>query len=108
MSDYEHWVGKLVKVEKSAEEILAESYPDVEYDEDYSAEEALRDEADDFIVIGGNIYSVVREGKDAYDDILNAQVEPNGVISFEVKYYNGGCGFSEAIESALKRNNIEV
>lgn len=108
MSDYEHWVGKLVKVDKSAEEILAESYPDRKFDSEYTAEEKLQYEVEEFIVIDGSIYSVVREWKDAHDDMFNARTESNGVISFEVKYYNGGCGFSEAIESALKRNNIEV
>ena len=107
MSDYKHWVGKLVKVDKSAEEILAELYPNVEYGDGYTAKEALRDEGyEGFVIISGDVYSVVKQEKDPYDDILNARHEHDGTISFEVKYYNGGGRFSDAIAETFKKKKI--
>ena len=34
-------------------------------------------------------------------DIFEASLNDDGIINYEVKYYNGGCGFSEAISAAL-------
>jgi hypothetical protein len=56
-----------------------------------------------FTIQNGNLYSVEKEDVDPFYDMFNASITDNGDIKFEVRYYNGGCGFDEAIEEALKR-----
>lgn len=40
-----------------------------------------------------------------YEDIIEAKRISYGVIEYELKYYNGGAGFSECMEEAL--NNLK-
>lgn len=54
------------------------------------------------VVIDGYVFTVESEDVNIYDDIFKASENKDGSIDFELKYYNGGCGFSEAIEYALK------
>jgi hypothetical protein len=69
-----------------------------------SWEEPLKWDSDDhYVVIGEDIYSVDCEDVDPYDSIFNASKNEDGTINFEVKYYNGGCGLSKAIETAVDR-----
>ena len=57
---------------------------------------------DTAIEINGEVYSVDRDAVDQENDIYSSIKNDDGTISFEVKYYNGGCGFGEALETALK------
>jgi hypothetical protein len=41
-----------------------------------------------------------------YDDIIKANRISDGVIEYELKYYNGGAGFTECLEEAF--NKIDV
>ena len=61
------------------------------------------DNNDTHIIDGDTIYEVVkRSSNNTYDDIFEASRNGDDTIDFTVKYYNGGCCFSEAIEIALK------
>ena len=52
------------------------------------------------VLIDGYVY--LAEYKDVYyDDILRANRNDDGTVDFEIKYYNGGMGFREAIEESL-------
>ena len=66
--------------------------------------EHFEDEAsDNYVVVGDIVYEVVeRSSNNTYDDIFEASRNEDGTIDFTVKYYNGGCCFSEAIETALE------
>lgn len=73
---------------------------------DYLAnyEEALEElqEIDDYFLYKNNLYLVSRWVLNPYDDIMLAHKIDDDTIGFEVKYYNGGCGFEEALETALE------
>lgn len=58
------------------------------------------------MVLDGEIYEVER--RDMEDsDIFEMQKNPDGTLGFVVQYYDGGCGFEEAIETAHKRMSNE-
>ena len=92
MSETEHRAGKLIPTGKTLQQFapLAEDEQDL-------------DEA--AVIIDGLVYTVEETGVDQYADIFNSSKNKDGSISFEVKYYNGGCGFYEAIEKALSNGS---
>jgi len=113
MSYWEHYKGNLTKVERLENESLEEQckrllegkmsreviLPD--YYDSYA--EMLIDEFyEEYYVYNGILYLMYREFIDSEGDIFNANEEENGTINFEVRYWNGGCGFNEAIERAVK------
>lgn len=110
MSEIKHYKGTLTKVEKLENETLEEqckrilNYKDLEsyYD---SYQEMLIDENDEQYIIHKDTLYKVEERKEIYNDIFNAEKIDDNKISFEVKYYNGGCGFSEAMDEALNKIN---
>ncbi len=89
MSETVHYKGKLTPTGKT----LAEFDPNAVdiYDHYYDAVE-----------IDGMVYAVEKTDIDPDYDIFNSTKNEDGTIDFEVKYYNGGCGFNEAIDEALK------
>lgn len=112
MSETVHYRGILREIESDKNETLEEfckrlligkelpSYFD-------SYQEMLLDEYyQKYIINNGKLYSVDRQKIDFDEDIFMAVKNKNGDgIDFEVKYYNGGCSFNEAIEEALKKMN---
>ena len=111
MSETEHYKGTLTKVKRLENESLEEQCKRLleyrgllDYD---SYEEMLLDEFyKEYYVYNGILYSIHKESINSDGDIFNADEGENGVINFEVRYYNDGCGFNEAIEEALE--NIEI
>lgn len=105
MSETVHYIGTLKEVEKLKGETLEEQCKrilDKKLEEYYNSyQEMLLDEYYKKYVICNNIlYSV--EMKDAtYNDVFNMSYNLDGTIRFEVKYYDGGCSFIEAIETAF-------
>ena len=63
--------------------------------------EALQEE-DSYFVYKDNLYLVGKNELNPYDDIMSAHKIDDDTIGFEVKYYNGGCRFEEALETALE------
>jgi len=69
-----------------------------------SYEEYLRYESDRKMIIHkGVVYQAEVEIVDQDGDIFRAHINNNNEIEYEVRYYNGGCGFNEAIEEAINR-----
>ena len=102
MSETEHFKGKLTSTGKSVDEYMQ----DVELDKWCDTkQEMFNDMSDEAIEIDGVVFEVSRESVDVLDDIMIASKNEDGSYSFEVKYYNGGCGFSEAIEESLSNAN---
>ena len=109
MSETEHYVGKLIPVEMkgsledTARQILSEMGEEKkDYYESYL--EQLEDDGyKQYIITSTDIYKVKMEEVDPDYDILRSNYNDNGVIDFEVRYYNGGCSFDEAVKKALKR-----
>ena len=80
-----------------------EDYRDIFYD--ILDEEYYIDEKD------SKIYKVEKEDLDIYDDIFECEEIEKNKYSFFVKYYNGGCSFSEAIDKAMqkmKKNKLNI
>lgn len=55
----------------------------------------------DYIVFEDKVYKCESEELSPYDH-FSAKRNNDGTIGFSVSFYNGGCGFKEAIEYALK------
>jgi len=89
MSETVRYKGKLTPTGKT----LKEYDPNVEDIDD------LYPEA---IEIDGLVYVVNKKRVCDDYDIFNSTGNDDGTIDFEVMYHNGGCGFNEAIGSALK------
>lgn len=60
---------------------------------------------DKIVIIDDVIFEVTREEVDCDEDIFRSKKISEDEFEFEVKYYNGWCWFSEAIEYSL--NNKE-
>lgn len=73
-----------------------------------SYKEMLLDEGYyDWVMYDNILYSVEKEDVDPYNDLFTASKNEDGTINFEVRYYNGGCGFEEAIEYALEKMGVK-
>jgi fibronectin type 3 domain-containing protein len=108
MSRTEHHIGKLIPVEltgtveETCKKILQEM--GIKHEDYYSSfREQLEDEGyKKYFITDNAIYKVESEAQDPDADIAKAKKNEDGSIDFEVKFYNGGCGFSEALEYAIK------
>lgn len=68
--------------------------------------EYLADEFyDDFFYHAGTktLYKITKVGHDLDEEIIRAEKLPNGTIEYELRYYNGGAGFSECLEEAMDK-----
>lgn len=107
MSETVHFKGVLEVVERHDGENLDEQCKRIlnnrelpSYYENY--QEFLRDEFyKDMTIQNGVVYRVKKTNVDPDGDIFNATLRENGDIEFEVRYYNGACGFDEALEEAI-------
>lgn len=108
MSETEHNSGTLTPVpmvgdlEATAKSILsADGVEPKEYYDNFL--EQLEDVGyRNYVIAGDKIYKVAYTENDPDTDIFKAKRNEDGTIDFETRYYNGGCGFGEAIEIALK------
>ena len=99
MSETEHTKGKLVPTGKTVEEYLGDVYLKSWHTD---LEEYFQDEYyEKAVLINGYVFEVESKIIEPYEDIFEAELNDDGSYNFEVKYYNGGCGFNEAIEEAL-------
>ena len=110
MGETEHLVGKLIPVEievdaeTTAMHILTELGMELDLFYYKTALDQLDSEAyKKYVVRGGAIYKVEMSDQDPHRNIFKASKNADGSYDFEVKYYNGGCSFYEAIDAALDR-----
>jgi len=114
MSDYVHYRGVAKKVEipqnktvvEFANDILKERNVTVIASYYSSPLECLCDNFDTeyfYHPKTNTLYSITRDNLDPYDDIINAKIRATGDIEYELRYYNGGAGFSECLEEALDK-----
>lgn len=108
MSETVHYKGVLKQIERYEGEPLEEQCKRLLENKDLpsyfdSYAEYLIDENYQKITIqNGIVYRVEKEEVDPDSDIFKASINDQGEIEYEVRYYNGGCGFDEAIEEALR------
>jgi len=115
MSKTEHYRGVATKIniprDKSliqvAEDILSKEK--VKIDKYYkNALEQLTEDCSDkyfFHYKTGILYSLESKEIDPYEDIIRAEIKDETTIEYELRYYNGGAGFSECLEEAF--DNLE-
>ncbi len=100
MSEYEHFKGKLTSTGMTVDEFMKDvKVPDcyeskTEYFNDTMSDQAME--------VSGIVYTVDRSFYEDNSDIFESTKNKDGTINFQVRYYNGGCGFGEALEEALK------
>ena len=106
MSETEHNRGTLIPiitvkdVETTAEIILKNLGQDRH--EKLTARQQLEDFGHEkYHVTDDRIYLIKYESLDPYGDIMEAKRNSQGYIDFDVRYYNGGCCLSEALDIAL-------
>jgi len=108
MSDTEHWKGTLTPIGMTGDvnntaKLILEGQG-IEIDTTYdNHEEQLHDiYYKDYVTLDGKLYHVEKKKQDLYSDIMDLTKTKMG-FAFEVKYYNGGCGFHEAVEESFER-----
>ena len=100
MSETEHHIGKLKPTGQSVDSYVADCkipsyYEDnQEYFRDVFSEKAYE--------IDGIVYEVETKNVE-YEDIAISSRNDDGTIDFQLKFYNGGCSFNEALDDALKQ-----
>lgn len=89
MSETVHYKGVLAPTGKTLSEFDPEA-------------DSIYDHYEDAVEIDGLIYTVDKKSIDLDFEIFQSKKSNDGAIHFETRYYNGGCGFNEAIENALE------
>ena len=100
MSETVRYKGKLTPTGKTVEQYM--KFVDTPSYYDDKAEHFNDEFQSTAIEINGEVYDIVRNEYEDSGDIFESSKNKDGTIDFEVKYYNGGCGFGEALEEALK------
>lgn len=111
MSETVHYKGVLKKAERYDNETLEEQCKRLlngkelpffydSYEEFYSDEYYHK-----AVILNDIIYLVEREDVDPYENIFTISKINDNEFKFEVRYYNGGCSFNEAIENAFENMN---
>jgi len=110
MSEVVYYKGILKPVDFLVGETLEERCKriigDVELEDCYdSYQEKLMDDFDyyeSYVIHNDILYSVEKNRLDPEQSFFMSKRNDNGTVNFEVRYYNGGTSFDEAIEYALK------
>lgn len=96
MSETEHKIGTLVDTGERLMDYLTRKGIDDEDEYEYLHEVCQA------VVHEGTVWEVIDENYvNQHSDIFSATRVDDDTIIYEVKYYNGGCGNIEAIETAL-------
>ena len=106
MSRVEHWIGTLDRIKFGEERTYPEKIKllEKEYDlEGVQTDIPISTNYDeDLVYYYGEFYSIDKGEADPNEDIIRAERDNSDLIQFELKFYNGGVGFSECLEEALE------
>lgn len=109
MSDYESRIGTLRKIETNNIEDtckdICNNNPDCLKWCDNFTEYVRCDMSDKYIISAGNIFEVIQDEYLDDDDMFKMTDNGDGTYSYILRYYNGGCGFAEAIDIAFENMN---
>lgn len=111
MSDTVHYRGTAKRVDLKGltnEEFAQEYFKGKDIPTYYeTALECLLDDGDEkffFYPANQGLYEITREDVDPYDDMIRAAFDPSSdAINYELRYYNGGAGFTECLEEAFDK-----
>lgn len=96
--DIEEYALKILEIKSAKREDYYETAIEQitqEYNEEY-----FYDEENWFL------YSIAYESHDLEEEIIKAEIQPDGSIDFELRYYNGGAGFQECLQEAMNKLKI--
>ncbi len=107
MSETVHYRGTLTIVERLENETLEDQCKRIldgkeldSYNDSYQ-EQLIDDNYEVYFIRDNTLYSVEKKSIDYDEDIFQLSEGEDGKLNFEVKYYNGGCSFNEAMEYAF-------
>lgn len=110
MSETVHYRGKAIKIEGDAEitaKIILAEKGIVElksYNDTYLEQLCDDDENYFYEPTRGELYALDYTEHDLDEEIISAkEAGKEGEIEFELRYYNGGAGFSECLEEAFAK-----
>ena len=117
MSETVHFKGTMTEIIKLDNETLEnqckrilEEKPSFEALEDYydsHVEKLLDAYYQEYAIYEDILFSVVKYSIENDGEIFRIERNGNGTLNFEVRYYNGGCSFSEAIDYAFEDKKKE-
>lgn len=114
MSDYERHNGTLIRINPNEGEsfddmllrVLKENKIDVVESKDNLTKYFIDELWETHYIHNGVLYKIDNTECDDSSDIYEARINPNGNISYTLRFYNGGCSFGEALDTALEINEI--
>jgi len=113
MSSYESHIGKIKNLRITPEDFLDKKIREGLIVEDfYTLPDDTIEIINDvfhlqYIHINGNMFKIIEESSTSEDeDVYNCKYLGNDEYSYTLNYYNGACGFNEALEEAI--NKIEI
>ena len=112
MSETVHYKGKAVKVncedneEYSLKILELKSTARLDF-YDSALEQIIQEYSTDFFYDSTNeiLYSIEYESHDLEEEIIKAEIQKDGSIDFELRFYNGGAGFEECLQEAMDKLN---
>lgn len=113
MSSVVHYKGTLKLIEKKDNETLEEFFHRVvEGNVDISCYESLTEYVtyemqDTYYIKGNDVYAVTREEMDPDNEFFFGTVREDGTIEYNVRYYNGGCSFDDALAETLEKIDMD-
>lgn len=113
MSSVVHYKGTLKLIEKKDNETLEEFFNRViEGPVDTWCYESLTEYVtyemqDTYYIKGNDVYAVTREEMDPDNEFFFGTVREDGTIEYNVRYYNGGCSFDEALTDTLEKIDMD-
>ncbi len=106
MSETEFRIGKVEEIPLLEPSTFAEKMEELKKvvgrDFDYY-EEDKHIEDDKLFFIDNRVFEIIEDKDIILDDIAEANQNPDGTISYTLKYYNGGVGFRAMLERAIKK-----
>ena len=109
MSDYENRVGSIKQTNLTVENVINEWLKHNQKPSYYNLPEdnveLFRDEIENYVEVDGLIYEIVDDRDYGDMDIFELNEGSNSNLDYTLRYYNGGCGYKEALERAISKFN---
>ncbi len=100
-------LSKEITFEKFAKRILKSKGINEYWGDDWLDTLTL-DYENEYAYINGKLYEMIDyKSYDIGDSVFEAVKNADNTISFVVSYYNGGCSFNEALETAIENLTIQ-
>ena len=110
MSNYETRVGSIKPTKLTVDELVTEWAATHTVPKYYTLPEdnfeVFRDELGNSHILLGDVAYEILHDKDLEDyDLFELTENPGGTLNYILRYYNGGCDYHEALETAFNNMN---